>query len=186
MTRRDHLLDLHALCRRFDLCLHLYLLAAGARMVDRRCRVLGLRGDLIRVAAAALAALLLALPARAVHAQDPGLSPNPHHEAARIIAAELAMDQASADLDSIAAQQPSGLMESMRKELAMDRASYSLRAAARQEVLRVYELAGYASVESAVVRLLPPALQNPVENTIAGLHLSLIHISEPTRLGMIS
>jgi soluble lytic murein transglycosylase-like protein len=125
---------------------------------------------LIRVAAAALAALLLTLPARAVHAQDPGLSPNPHHEAARIIAAELAMDQASADLDSIAAQQPSGLMESMRKELATDRAAYAFRAAARQEELRVYELAGYASVESAVVRLLPPALQNPVENTIAGLH----------------
>jgi Transglycosylase SLT domain len=125
---------------------------------------------LIRVAAAALAALLLALPARAVHAQDPGLGPNPHHEAARIIAAELAMNQATADLDAIAAQRPSDLMESMRKELATDRAAYAFRAAARQEELRVYELAGYASVESAVVPLLPAAIQNPVHNAIAGLH----------------
>jgi hypothetical protein len=125
---------------------------------------------LIRVAAAALAGVLLALPAQAVHAQDPGVGPSPHHEAARIIAAELAMNQASADLDSIAAQQPSGMMESLRKELATDRAAYAFRAAARQEELRVYELAGYASVEGAVVPLLPSAVQNPVENAIAGLH----------------
>jgi soluble lytic murein transglycosylase-like protein len=117
-----------------------------------------------------LAALLLALPAQAVHAQDPGLGPNPHHEAARIIAAELAMNQATADLDALAAQQPSGLVETLRKELAIDRAEYAFRVAARQEELRVYELAGYASVESAVVPLLPAADQGPIENTIAGLH----------------
>jgi transglycosylase-like protein with SLT domain len=98
------------------------------------------------------------------------LGPNPHHEAARIIAAELAMDQASAELAAVAAQQPSGVMESMRKELAMDRAAYGFRAAARQEELRVYELAGYASVEGAVLPLLPPGVRSPVQNSIAALH----------------
>ncbi|HEY4914686.1 MAG TPA: lytic transglycosylase domain-containing protein [Candidatus Dormibacteraeota bacterium] len=113
---------------------------------------------------------MLALPVQTVHAQDADLGPNPHHEAARIIAAELAMDQATADLSALAAQQPSGLAETLRKELAMDRAAYAFRAAARQEELRVYELAGYASVESAVIPLLPPAYQSPIEATIAALH----------------
>jgi soluble lytic murein transglycosylase-like protein len=125
---------------------------------------------LIRVVAAVVAALALTLPAHVVHAQDPGLGPNPHHEAARIIAAELAMDQATADLNALAAQQPSGLAETLRKELAMDRAAYAFRDAARQEELRVYELAGYASVEGAVMPLLPPAYRGPISNTIAALH----------------
>jgi soluble lytic murein transglycosylase-like protein len=125
---------------------------------------------LIRVVAAVVAALALTLPAHVVHAQDPGLGPNPHHEAARIIAAELAMDQATADLNALAAQQPSGLAETLRKELAMDRAAYAFRDAARQEELRVYELAGYASVEGAVIPLLPPAYRGPISNTIAALH----------------
>ncbi|MHB8611499.1 MAG: lytic transglycosylase domain-containing protein [Candidatus Dormibacteraceae bacterium] len=73
-------------------------------------------------------------------------------------------------MSMISAQQPAGLMETLRKELATDRAAYAFRAGARQEELRVYELAGYASVESAVVPLLPANVQNPIENTIAGLH----------------
>jgi soluble lytic murein transglycosylase-like protein len=125
---------------------------------------------LIRLAAAALAAVVLALPAQAVHAQDPGAGPTPHHEAARIIAAELAMSQASGDLATLAAQQPAGLMDTLRTELATDRATYAFRVAARQEELRLYELAGYASVESAVIPLLPASVQSPFENTIAGLH----------------
>ena len=80
------------------------------------------------------------------------------------------MSQATNDLNAIAAQQPSGLMETLRKELATDRAAYAFRAAARQEELRLYELAGYATVEKAVIPLLPPSVQNPFENTIAGLH----------------
>ena len=80
------------------------------------------------------------------------------------------MAQASSDLTAISAQQPAGLMETLRTELATDRAAYAFRAAARQEELRVYELAGYASVESAVVPLLPLSVQSPFENTIAGLH----------------
>jgi membrane-bound lytic murein transglycosylase B len=113
---------------------------------------------------------LLAVPAQGVHAQDADLGPNPHHEAARIIAAELAMDQATADLNALAAQQPSGLADTLRKELAMERAAYEFRAAARLEELRLYELAGYASVESAVIPLIPARVQSPFENTIAGLH----------------
>ena len=80
------------------------------------------------------------------------------------------MSQASGDLQSLAAQQPSGLVDSLRAELAVDRAAYAFRAAARQEELRIYELAGYASVESAVMPLLPTSVQNPMKNTIAGLH----------------
>jgi membrane-bound lytic murein transglycosylase B len=114
--------------------------------------------------------VVLALPAQAVLAQDPDSGPTTHHEAARIIAAELAMDQATADLNALAAQQPSGLAETLRKELAMERAAYEFRAAARLEELRLYELAGYASVESAVIPLIPARVQSPFENTIAGLH----------------
>ena len=80
------------------------------------------------------------------------------------------MDQATADLNTLAAQQPSGLAETLRKELAVQKAAYAFRVAARQEELRVYELAGYASVESAVIPLLPSAYQSPIENTIAALH----------------
>jgi soluble lytic murein transglycosylase-like protein len=87
-----------------------------------------------------------------------------------MIAAELAMSQASSELQSIAAQQPSSAVDSLRKDLAMDRAAYGFRSAAREEELRIYELASYASVESSVVPLLPSSLQGSVRNTIAGLH----------------
>jgi membrane-bound lytic murein transglycosylase B len=115
-------------------------------------------------------ALLLTIPARAVHAQDPDAGPSPRHEAARIIAAELAMTQASSELQAIAAEQPSSVMDSVRKDLAMARAAYAFRNAAREEELRIYELASYASVESSVLPLLPSSLQSSVRNTIAGLH----------------
>jgi len=114
----------------------------------------------------------MALPVNlaAVHAQDPGQIPNPRHQAARIIAVELAISQARADLDALAAQQPSGLADSLRKDLAIGRASYAFRAAVRQEELRIYELAGYASAENAVVPLLPSNVQSQMRYTIAGLH----------------
>ena len=105
-----------------------------------------------------------------MHAQDPDLAPSPRHEAARIIAAELAMAQASSDLAAISAPQPANAIEAIRRELATDRAAYAFRVAARQEELRVYELAGYASVENAVVPLLPTTMQGPIKNAIAGLH----------------
>ena len=98
------------------------------------------------------------------------MGPTPQHEAARIIAAELAMSRATADLDALNAQQPSSLLDSLRIELAKDRAAYAFRSAARSEELRVYELASYASVENAVMPLLPSALQGSIKNSIAGLH----------------
>ena len=101
---------------------------------------------------------------------DPGAGPNAHHEAAQIIAAELAMLDASNSLQALAAQQPSGLAETIRHEIAVADANYAFRQAARQEELRVYELAGYASVESSVIPLLPAAAQTGIEDYISGLH----------------
>ncbi|HEY0830005.1 MAG TPA: lytic transglycosylase domain-containing protein [Candidatus Dormibacteraeota bacterium] len=80
------------------------------------------------------------------------------------------MQDAAARLQALSAQQPSGLAETMRHELAVDQAAFDFRQAARQEELRVYELAGYASVESAVIPLLPSGMQAPIENSIAALH----------------
>ncbi|HEY1419267.1 MAG TPA: lytic transglycosylase domain-containing protein [Candidatus Dormibacteraeota bacterium] len=125
---------------------------------------------MIRFPAAALAALILASQATTAHAQDPGTGPNAHHEAARIVAAEMAMRDATTRIQQITADQPSSMAETLRKELALDAAEYDFRAAARQEELRLYELAGYAAVESAVVPLLPSDLQGPFQDTISALH----------------
>ena len=113
--------------------------------------------------------VLTALP-HTVSAQDPDIGPNAHHEAARIIAAELAMHDATSRLDALAAEHPSGVLETVRHDLAVARASYDFRQAARQEELRVYELAGYASVESSVIPLLPLKTQSGLEDFISGLH----------------
>lgn len=80
------------------------------------------------------------------------------------------MSQAVSDMQSIAAEQPSGVLDGVRRDMAMDRAAYAFRAAARQEELRVYELAGYASVEQAVIPLLPANIQGPFTESIAALH----------------
>jgi soluble lytic murein transglycosylase-like protein len=80
------------------------------------------------------------------------------------------MSRATADLDALNAQQPSALLDSLRLELARDRAAYSFRNGARQEELRIYELASYASVENAVIPMLPSSLQGSMRNTIDGLH----------------
>lgn len=133
----------------------------------RRLRV---HGALIRFAAAVLVALSLAAPAQAVHAQDPDAGPNAHHLAARVIDSELAMRSAQSRLQELAAQQPSGLAETMRRELAMAAASFDFRQAARQEELRIYELASYDSVEAAVLPLLPPDIQGSIRDSIAALH----------------
>jgi membrane-bound lytic murein transglycosylase B len=118
------------------------------------------------LAAAVFAALLPTVAA----AQDPGAGPNAHHEAARIIAAEVAMQDALNTLTGLAAQQPTGLADTMRHEMAVAAAQYRFRDAARYEELRLYEVAGYASVQSAVVPLLPSRLQGPFNDTISGLH----------------
>src|SRR5437762_2853207 len=105
-----------------------------------------------------------------VGARDPGAAPNAHHEAARIISAELALHEAADRLQSLAGEKPVGLADTVRHELAVGAATFAFRQAARQEQLRVYELAGYASVESSVLPLLPPGVQGPLNNAIAGLH----------------
>jgi hypothetical protein len=115
-------------------------------------------------------AVLLSVPARSGAAQDPGWAPNAHHEAARIIAAELAMSQAAAQMRSIDAAQPAGLIDRLRQGLASDAAAYDFRNGARAEELRIYELASYASVETAVIPLLPTAVQGPLQDFVAGLH----------------
>jgi soluble lytic murein transglycosylase-like protein len=105
-----------------------------------------------------------------VAAHDPDAGPNAHHLAARIIAAELAMQDATTRLQALAAEKPAGLAETVRHELAVASANYAFREGARQEELRVYELAGYASVQSAVVPLLPPNMRGPLEASISALH----------------
>ena len=80
------------------------------------------------------------------------------------------MQDAVNRLQALSGQQSSDLAEAMRHELAVDGAGYNFREAARQEELRVYELAGYAAVESSVVPLLPGSMQGPLEDSISALH----------------
>src|ERR1700675_2728500 len=102
----------------------------------------------------------MTLPVQSVVAKDPDVLPTAHHEAARIISSELGMTQALAQLKALKAQPtPALLLDRIRWELAVAAAGYSYRDAARQEELRVYELAGYASVEASVIPLLPVGLR---------------------------
>jgi membrane-bound lytic murein transglycosylase B len=80
------------------------------------------------------------------------------------------MRDATARLDALAGETPSGPLDAMRHELAVAQASYQFRQAARQQQRQVYDLAGYASVESAVVRLLPSDVASPIEQSISALH----------------
>ena len=80
------------------------------------------------------------------------------------------MSQASSQMQAFAAQKPSGVIDALRKELGIDAASYAYRVGARQEELRVYELASYASVETSVIPLLPPLIAGPFHESVAALH----------------
>jgi membrane-bound lytic murein transglycosylase B len=116
-------------------------------------------------------ALFMAFPAQSAAAKDPDVLPSAHHEAARVLSAELAMTQAAAQLKALKAQSPPALLlDRIRWELAVAAAGYAYRDAARQEELRVYELASYASVEASVIPLLPAAVAQPLQDAIAGLH----------------
>ena len=118
-----------------------------------------------------LGALALALPAQPALAQDPYAPPSPRHEAERVMSAELAMKAALAQRNAVlATPAPSALIDRVRYNLALDAADFAYRSAARQEELRVYELASYLSVESAVVPLLPTSVSRPVQDAVAGLH----------------
>ncbi|TMC70102.1 MAG: lytic transglycosylase domain-containing protein [Chloroflexi bacterium] len=113
--------------------------------------------------------------AQSVFAKDPDVLPSAHHEAARVLSAELAMSQALSRLKTLQAQTPPDLlMDQIRWELDVAAAQYAYRNAARQEELRVYELASYASVQASVMPLLPVALRGPLSNAIAGLHFLYI------------
>src|SRR5438445_7631600 len=113
----------------------------------------------------------MALPAQQVLAQDPYSPPSPRHEAERLMSAELTMSAALAQRKQLqSAPAPPGLMDRVRLSLALEAADYAYRSGARQEELRVYELASYYSVETAVIPLIAPAVARPVEDAIAGLH----------------
>jgi soluble lytic murein transglycosylase-like protein len=117
----------------------------------------------------------MALTALPVAARDPDVLPTAHHEAARILSAELAMTQALNQVNALKAQPvPTTLLDTVRLELAIAAAGYAYRNAARQEELRVYELASYASVEKSVLPLLPPKMRTPLQSAIAGLHFLYI------------
>jgi membrane-bound lytic murein transglycosylase B len=113
----------------------------------------------------------MALSAQSAAAKDPDVLPSPHHEASRILSAELAMTTALAQLKALRAQAPpAAMLDRIRWELAIAAAAYAYRDAARQEELRVYELASYASVQASVIPLLPASVGRPLQDTIAGLH----------------
>jgi membrane-bound lytic murein transglycosylase B len=113
----------------------------------------------------------MALPAQAVHAQDLDMPTSPRHEASRVLSAELAMQAALAQSRQLqAAPAPVSLMDRVRRDIAVAAADYAYRTAARQEEIRVYELASYYKVENAVVPLLPAHMSQPIEDMIAGLH----------------
>ncbi len=80
------------------------------------------------------------------------------------------MQQAGDTLAALARQPASGLADTMRHELAVAAAEYQFRQGARQEELRLYELAGYASVQSAVMPLLPAGVQASFGASISALH----------------
>jgi soluble lytic murein transglycosylase-like protein len=87
------------------------------------------------------------------------------------MSAELAMNAALAQRRQlVAAPAPVGMMDRVRFNLLLEAADYAYRSGARQEEIRVYELAGYYSVETAVVPLLPQSVSRPMEDAIAGLH----------------
>lgn len=80
------------------------------------------------------------------------------------------MQEALGTLANLAAQQPSGLPDTMRHELAVAAAQYQFREGARREELRLYELAGYAEVQSAVMPLLPLTVRAAFDASISALH----------------
>ena len=79
-------------------------------------------------------ALVMALPAVSAVARDPDMLPSAHHEAARIMSAELSMTQALTQLKALAAQAPpTAPVDRIRYDLAVAAAGYAYRNAAREE-----------------------------------------------------
>ena len=87
------------------------------------------------------------------------------------MSAELAMNAALAQLQQLRSGPATpSIIDRVRYNMAVEAANYAFRSAIRQEELRVYELASYASVESQVIPLVPASVSRPVEDAIAGLH----------------
>ena len=57
-----------------------------------------------------------------------------------------------------------------KRQLSIEAAAYAYREAARQEELRVYEVASYGSVEALVIPLLPAQIARPFEDAVAAQH----------------
>ena len=86
------------------------------------------------------------------------------------MSAELLMSTSLAQRAQLTQPGSPSLMDRVRFDMAVAAADYSYRVGARQEQLRVYELASYYSVENSVIPLLPASISTPVEDAIAGLH----------------
>src|SRR5260370_10498507 len=87
------------------------------------------------------------------------------------MSAEVAMAQAAAQLAALKAQPaPTTLGDRIRWELSIEAAAYAYRDAARQEELRVYEVASYDSVQASVIPVLPAKVSQPFDYAVAGLH----------------
>ena len=85
------------------------------------------------------------------------------------MSSEQAMTQALAQLKALTAlPPPTAPVERIRYDLSVAAAGYAYRNAVRDEELRVYELAGYASVENSVLPLLPRSLAKSLKSAIAG------------------
>lgn len=115
--------------------------------------------------------VLQALPAQAVSTADPLPLPNPHHEAARIVADELAIASSLDTIKRLATLGPNAsLLDRVRVELEIDEADFQYRVAARDEEVRIYDLAAYADFERATMALLPRPIALPVQACINALH----------------
>jgi len=81
------------------------------------------------------------------------------------------MAQAQAQLAALKAQPaPATLGDRIRWELSIEAAAYAYRDAVRQEELRVYEVASYASVQASVIPVLPAKVAQPLDDAVAALH----------------
>jgi soluble lytic murein transglycosylase-like protein len=111
------------------------------------------------------------MPAHAITGSDPEPLLNPHHEAARIIDDELAIAGALDTNNRLTAQPPSGsLLDRVRVDLKIAGAAYEYRVAARDEEVRIYQLAAYSDFEKATMKLVPRPIAGPVQASIDALH----------------
>src|SRR5205807_2369540 len=83
---------------------------------------------------------------------------------ARLMSAELLMSTSLAQRAQLTQPPTASLMDRVRFDMSVAAAEYAYRAGARQEQIRVYELASYYSVECSVIPLLPASISTPVED----------------------